>query len=84
MFRARQSKTITMKLCDYFQVGHLYEIEIKSYTNGDIPEISTEILLLKEIINKDMMVMHYLDDPLEKSMHYLYDRKMIKWLKKIS
>lgn len=81
------------KLCDYFQIGHLYEIEIKSYINGDTPEVSTEILLLKDITKdhkmktfagKNMMVMHYLDDPLEKSMHYLYDRKMIKWLKKIS
>jgi hypothetical protein len=81
------------KLCDYFQVGHLYELEVRSYIKSDVPEVSKYVLILKTITRehtikafsgKKMMIMSYLDDPLEEPSHYLYDKSMVKCLKRIS
>lgn len=96
MFRVRQSKTIMTKpkLSDYFQVGHLYEIEIKSYENRDIPEITKAVLVLKNITKEHngidykkgttVMLLYYLDDLLEKTITYLYRDESVQWLKRIS
>lgn len=93
MSRVRQNNLIMTKLCDYFQIGHLYEIEIKSYENGDIPEITKAVLVLKNITKehnvkiyegRTAMLLCYLDDPSETTITYLYREESSQWLKKIS